>query len=306
MKKSLFIAFALVASVLAFNSCNGNKQNNPSDPKDGDKQGQDSTAIEPAKVTAQDLIGEWRMDSTVLEGQIDRDGRYILQVTPQTMVLNYDTCVSYKVENGILTVVKNEYDYQTGMTNEVEHQLEIVSFNKGVRAVFVEHNALGYDYQTGDSLIGDKYFYVGAIPEPTGADVAVTEENLKGAWLVEYEIYNGTGQPMGDKSCSPHWIFYVYMDNHDFNELLVADYKTGDIYPHPGYWWYQDGKVAFGSQYGPVEDFDINTIGDAAWYTVEVLKEDFMVLHAQWSDEYGTGNQYYYLSRQTPPELPNE
>lgn len=47
MRKVLFFAFALVAGTLAFNSCNGKDQNNPSNSQDTEKQGQDTTAVDP-------------------------------------------------------------------------------------------------------------------------------------------------------------------------------------------------------------------------------------------------------------------
>ena len=47
MRKLLFFAFALVASVLAFNACNDKDQNNPSNSQDTGQQGQDSTAVDP-------------------------------------------------------------------------------------------------------------------------------------------------------------------------------------------------------------------------------------------------------------------
>ena len=47
MRKTLFFAFALAASVLAFNACNDKDQNNPSNSQDTEKPANDSTAGDP-------------------------------------------------------------------------------------------------------------------------------------------------------------------------------------------------------------------------------------------------------------------
>ncbi len=58
MKKILFFALALVASLLVFNACNANKQNTPSDPQDSEKPANDSTATQDSTLVNK-LVGTW-------------------------------------------------------------------------------------------------------------------------------------------------------------------------------------------------------------------------------------------------------
>lgn len=96
MKKYLIFAFALVASVLAFNSCNGNKQNNPSEPE---KEGQDST--ETVTINPADYINtQWRTDSCFAGGEKTAPPHlYIDVISDKSVVINGDTFSYYFKDN---------------------------------------------------------------------------------------------------------------------------------------------------------------------------------------------------------------
>ena len=68
MKKVLFFTIALVVSALAFVACNGNKGNEP-----------ESQTVDPKDVTVKDLIGEWRVDSTYFNNEIDRSSPFLMK-----------------------------------------------------------------------------------------------------------------------------------------------------------------------------------------------------------------------------------
>ena len=282
MKKLLFFAFALVASALAFVACNGNKGNDP-----------ESQTVDPKDVTVKDLIGEWRVDSTYFNNEIDRDGRYAINVTDKYILKRGFDTIPYKLEKGVITVQLEDYDWQTGVVTRREAHLEILSFDKGLkRASFKEADAKDYDGNDGIKMI-----YVRDYPQPTGKDLAISESNVKGDWLIEYEEYRDGNDPLR-KEVSPHWIFQIYGDNHFFIDLLAADpHNFLDSYPHPGFWWYKDGMIASMSSNKDFSDIKESEIS-GGWWKVEKLTENFMILHNTWA----TGESYKYLSRIVLPD----
>ena len=131
MKKFLFLAIALVAGVLAFTSCN------PSDPN-----APESQIVDPKEVTAQDMIGDWGLDSAFGEFRTGREyERRVYAVTQDHINGDWST---YTVGNGILTLNIHERDWnQEGEVYiDRQSQLEIVSFDRGLkRAVLKQKDA---------------------------------------------------------------------------------------------------------------------------------------------------------------------
>lgn len=281
MRKTLFFALVLVASAIAFTACKDNG-NSP-----------ESQNVDPKNVTVKDLVGEWRVDSTFFNNEIDRDGRYAIVVTDKYILkYGYDT-IPYKLENGVITVELEDYNWQTDATTKREAHLEILSFDKGLkRASFKEADAQDYEGNTGVKMI-----YVRDYPQPTGKDVAINESNIKGDWLIEYEEYRDGDQPLS-KQVSPHWIFQIYGENHLFIDLLATDpHNYWDSYPHPGFWWYRNGEIASMSSNKDFDDIKESEI-TGGWWKVEKLTENFMILHDTWE----TGESYKYLSRVVLPD----
>ena len=98
MRKYLFLAIALVASALAFTSCN------PSDPN-----APESQIVDPKEVTVQDMIGDWGLDSAFGEFRTGREyERRVYAVTQDHIDGEWST---YTVGNGILTLNIHERDW---------------------------------------------------------------------------------------------------------------------------------------------------------------------------------------------------
>ena len=289
MKKYLFLALAAIA--LTCISCE--QKNNNGSGGGGDNEPTTPT-INPKDVTAKDMVGEWRVDSTYFNDEIDPDGRYAIKVTLDT-IYSIKGAIPYTVADGIITVTLEDYDFKTDQTTQREAHLEILTFdNVNKRASFKEADAKDY-YGTD----GVKMIYVTAYPVPTGKDLAVTEENIKGSWLIEYEEYRSGDQPL-EKQVSPHWVFQVFGENHYYLDLLATNPRDyTDSYPHPGYWWFVDGEIAAMST---SKDFDEITLDEVTggWYKVEKLTENFMIIHDSWD----TGDSYKYMSRVPDVQLP--
>ena len=98
MKKSLFFALALVASVLAFTSCDPNNPNNP----------QEEQELKPAE-----LIGTmWRTDSVFMDGEKSPGPHFIVDIiAADKAVLNGDT-VTYHFDSNHLIVDSRNMDFE--------------------------------------------------------------------------------------------------------------------------------------------------------------------------------------------------
>ena len=275
MKKILFFAIALIAGVLAFTSCNKNG-NDPVDPKD---------------VTAQDLIGVWRQDSAATKYMTEWH-RSLSTFTDKYIIAEGDS-VEYTYDKGVISGLRPEWnDDEITM---VPFQMEIVSFDRSIKSMtLVERNAKDWT-EEGAEVVVDKYYYFVTLPEITGKDMPITEENVKGDWMEEYTDFQQDPYPM-ERGVNPHYMFYRFGDNHTYLNLMMVDPVGG--FPHPGFWKYENGKVAFRETYSGQTYDDIDWV-HINWYKVDKLTDKYMVLHCTWDG----GEEIFYLRRATLPDV---
>lgn len=253
MRKYLFFAIALVAGTLAFTSCEPNNPNKP-----------ESQEIDPKEVTAKDIVGEWLLDSAIINNQYGdyQIDRQLITVRSSDLDVRDRKNSTYSVKDGILTVNYSRSEW-SDEDDSYTATYEIVRFDKGLmRAVLLEHTSEG-----------DMCYYLSILPEPTGKDVAISEENIKGAWLHVYEERYSTGNP-DEKWVSPHFEFSFFGDNHQFYSLMGVSAVDG--YFDAGFWWFKPGYMYMTVAYNKtLSDYNED---DLYWWKIEKLTEDYMIL----------------------------
>ena len=284
MKKILFFAMALVAGVVAFTSCNLQTPDNSGT----------SEPIDPNKVTTNDVIGEWRMDSTVNEYQNEYH-----------RILAVFTKENANVENGILYTQAERYDETVGDMVPVTIQYEIVSFDKGKKSMVlreknVQTTVYPDEHPEGIEVTTDMDHYFVSLPVITGKDLPITEENVKGAWAEEYTEGRYGDEPLS-KGVHGHYMYYFFGDNHQYMNLMMVEPNNG--FDHPGYWWLKDGKLCFRETYSGQTLADMNP-ENYDWYTIEKLTDKFMVIYIYVSGDWGSEEERIVLSKTTLPSMP--
>ena len=298
MKKMLFFAIVLAFGTLAFNSCNQKRQNNPTDPQEEEQAGKDSTAVNPTDVMAEDIIGDWRIDSTINEFQNEYN-RSLISFTDQFLVINGDSTL-YIYQPGAISGSRISVDPETGKNISSPFSWDIISFNRGEQpAMVLREREVPVTYwseeeQRDIDTVADTYYYMSMLPEITGVDMEITEENVMGAWFEEYTEFQQNPYPMS-KGVQPHYMFYYFGEDHAYTDLMMVDPQGG--FQHPGFWKFENGKVAYrsassGESYDDIDWVHIN------WYNVDKLTDKYMVLHTTWND----GEEILYLSRTELPE----
>ena len=211
MKKSLFFAFALVASVLAFVSCNND--NDPDEITD-----------------LQSLVGtRWRVDSIVVDGQQQpnrMDDVYKLVSENSFIHLNKDQdLISILLKDHKLTVGKKFMGQEMTFdvvkyTNDYVHLSTTTEVEAGKKATMK--------------------MTLGRIPDSNGPDVTLNKENVVGTWKADY--YWETDNVSTDR-------LMVSKDNHGldmwtlkedgtviFENLLDKATAGGSYVPQTGFW----------------------------------------------------------------------
>ncbi len=297
MKKNVF--YLLIVAVLAGMSACGDGGNKP---------------IDPNKVTVNDILGEYRLESAMLEGH-DQMMCMIVEVQKDLILIDGGhNKFTYSIKDGIITVNMVRWNSQTQQEYTEPVDFEIVSFDKNThKGVLKEKNYTGWPYDdptANGEIKGDLILTFGPLPAPSGKDVTVNEANVKGKWVLEYSVYKSEFTPKDgsegyretSKSYPPHKVYYEFKDNHIYCNSMVANHGgREDVYEHPGFWWLSNGSLYFiEDSYGSIEDYDLNN-----WnyniYKVETLKADFMVLHCTWANDNDNGSsrgeEILYLSR---------
>ena len=130
MKKILFFAIALVASVLAFTSCNGN---NPDDPKE--------QPLNPAEL----VHTMWRADSVFISGEKSPGPHFVVDIFAADKAnLNGDT-VSYRFEDKHLIIESREMDVEVSAYTGNTAKLKITE--DGIEMYVSKLPAFDYDAQ---------------------------------------------------------------------------------------------------------------------------------------------------------------
>ena len=277
MKKIFIFAFALITGSMAFTSCD-NQNNN----------GKGSDPVNPTQVTAADFKGEWRMDSMIAPSYSHYE-RVLVEFKDPS------------VKDGILTFTGQEWDDEKWDYVDVSVSYEIVSFDRGIKFAALKEKDVkllvwSEKEQKDIEVVEDVIHYFSTLPEITGKDLAVSEENIKGIWFEEYEEYRDGDQPL-TKSVTPHYNFDYFGDNHEYLNLMAVELNPLNAFPHPGYWKFYNGGMKFIETYNgqTYENIDWETYGN--FYKIDKLTDKFMVLHATWSGDYGSGEEFLYFSR---------
>lgn len=235
MKKSLFFAFALVASVAAFTSCSS--KNDPDEPK---------------SVTLKDIVGtKWRVDSAYIdEGRGALTGLYqAFEIKSETTYkyLQNDEVYNFSVKDhkvtiedlvgdcGILTVIEatDQYIHMEGTTDKYDEQGEIVGKTK-------------------------LRLSLGRIPDSNGEKVALTKDNVVGVWkadfYVESGVYSGSDETWSRFLISVNYhgldIYTLKEDGTLVFENLMEKWLMGSQYQaETGFWRIEDGRLVMAIRY---------------------------------------------------------
>lgn len=268
MRKFLF--FALAALALAFTACDPNNGNAP-----------ESQIVDPQEVKAADLVGEWLLDSAILNneyGHYQMD-RQLVTVRTNDLDVRDRKNSTYTVKDGIITVnyTKNEWEE---VDDSYTATYTIVSFDKGLKRAELKE------------VDGDMHYYLSILPEPTGKNVSINEDNIKGAWLCAYYEHYAEGYP-GIKEVSPHFEFNFFGDNHKFAWLMGVNADQG--YASTGFWWFKPGYMYMTTAYD--KTIDDYSEADMYWWKIEKLTTDYMMLTHR-NEGYG---EIMHLARRNMP-----
>lgn len=156
MKKNLFFAFALVASVLAFTSCDKkNDGNTPDDPT--------TAEINPA-----DYVNtKWRTDSCFYNGERTAVPHAVIEVMKNNVVVLNDDTTTYKFEDGKL-ITHLDYNEPSVWT--------IVEANKNVAHLKMDENDV----------------YLSKLPAVDMDDIIMEHQasDFVGIWKLAYYVYD--------------------------------------------------------------------------------------------------------------------
>ena len=248
-----------------------------------------SSKADPKEVKAADLVGEWLLDSAIFNneyGNYQKD-RQLVTVRTNDLDVRDRKNSTYTVQNGIITVnyTKNEWE---GVDDSYTAIYEIVSFDKGLKRAELKRHETYMDYsvkEEGEEVEGDMHYYLSILPGPTGKELAITEENIKGAWLCAYYEHYAEGE-QGIKEVSPHFEFNFFGDNHKFAWLMGVNADQG--YASTGFWWFKPGYMYMRVVYGDQTDL-IHTRPVHAKRVVHHRQEIFAVRHFVFHGKDGIG-----------------
>ena len=166
MRKFFIFAIALVASVLAFTSCNGNNPSNPGDVK---------------------LVGTmWRVDSCLMPTPVydmGQESRYVSQ--PYVIIKVTSNAEVFFDESETATKYSFSEDNKTLYIemDQIQVPFEVLELTPNfahIRGLGVGDTDYPMDYYTGEDI------YLSLIPQAEGADKAYTEANIVGTWKLDY------------------------------------------------------------------------------------------------------------------------
>ena len=233
MKKHLFIALALVASVAAFTSCSS--KNDPDEPK---------------SVTLKDIVGtKWRVDSAYVD-----EGRGVLTGLYQTFEIKSETTYKYLQNDEVYNF--SVKDHKVTIEDLVGDCGILTVIDATDQYIHMEGTTPTYD-EHGDITGSTKLrLSLGRIPESNGEKVSLAKENIVGVWKADYYVengvYSGSGEPWTRFLIS---INYHGLDVYTFKEdgtfvfeNLMEKWLSGAEYEQQGGFWRIEGDrliVAF-------------------------------------------------------------
>lgn len=265
MKKSLFFAFALVASVAAFTSCSS--KNDPDEPK---------------SVTLKDIVGtKWRVDSAYIdEGRGALTGLYqAIEIKSETTYkyLQNDEVYNFSVKDHKVTIEDLVGD--CGILTVIEATDQYIHM-EGTTPTYDEHGDI-----TGSTKLR---LSLGRIPESNGEKVALTKDNVVGVWkadfYVESGVYSGSDETWTRFLISVNYhgldIYTLKEDGTLVFENLMEKWLMGSQYQaETGFWRIEDGRLVMAIRY----DGDTSTepMGNEINDVVE-LTGNVMYLRSYW------------------------
>lgn len=249
MKKHLFIALALVASVAAVTSCSS--KNDPDEPK---------------SVTLKDIVGtKWRVDSAYID-----EGRGALTGLYQAIEIKSETTYKYLQNDEVYNF--SVKDHQVTAEEFGSEPFTIIEATD--QYIHLEGTTDKYDEQ--GEIVGKTKLRLslGRIPDSNGEKVALTKDNVVGVWKADYYVengvYSGSGEPWTRFLIS---INYHGLDVYTFKEdgtfvfeNLMEKWLSGAEYEQQGGFWRIEGDrliAAFrydGDTNPEVGDDDINDV----------------------------------------------
>lgn len=260
MKKFFVFAIALVASVLAFTSCDGNNPSNP------------------GEYNAADYVGtRWRIDSVFYNNQAAPHPYVIVRfISESQAVLDGVDTTTWSIKDGALNI--RRYDYE-----------EMGSYK------IVEANKTFAHLIGSDGVKDELHIYASIIPEAEGENLPLTAENIIGKWRGDY--YVNRGNYIGNDGQTHE--FYqmtssVQMHGLDIWEFFadgtltytnMLDKASMDSYqPSTGFWAIKDGQFSY--------QYDVDQLYDGFYFDVEALTDN--VFHILRTEHSQTGSNFYW------------
>ena len=281
MKKIILCTLSFVTLSLLFTACENSGGNIP-----------ESQIIDPTEVKAADLVGEWLLDSVIFNNEYGyyQMDRQLVTVRTNDLDVRDRKKNAYTVKDGIITVNYTRAEW-SDVDDSYTATYEIVGFDKGLkRAELKEH----VEYIDGDQPVeGYMHYYLSVLPQPTGKDLAITEDNIKGAWLRAYYEHYAEGET-AIKEVSPHFEFEFFGDNHKYASLMGV--AAVDGYFDTGFWWFKPGYMCMTVVYGD-HTIDEYKEEDLYWWKIEKLTTDYMMITHR--DE-GYGEIMHLVRRSMP------
>ena len=243
MKKVLFFAFALVAGVMAFTSCNGN---NPSG----------STDVTPAMLAGT----TWRVDSSYVEGKLNFMPHLVIDVlNTEQAIFNGSDTVNYWIEGDQLSFGREDEERIAVTIKKYKKDFAVINFKE---------------------MQAD--LYMALIPKAEGQELPKTAESLLGTWKCQYYFYQHiyyntetqTSQVDVTKHSDPGVMYWTFNADGTFvatNIVFARMDEQKEYASQTGWWEVKDGKFASGYDEKPAElpDYnwnDIVTLTSNAFY----------------------------------------
>ena len=247
MKKLFFLAFAFVASALAFTSCDPNNPDNP----------QEVSSIK-------ELVGTmWRVDTAyTADGNVESAYYQVFKITSETSYKLLDEEEPYTISVKDHQVVADNFfgqfilDVKEATTEYIHMETQIPAYDEA-----------GNENGTTTLRVS-----LGRIPESNGKKVELTAENVIGTWKADYYLETGV-YTSGESwmrvmsSWEYHGLDYYYLnaDGSLVFENLMQKWMDGAEYkPAQGFWAIQDGKLALAVRYegdsGEVQAYEYNDV----------------------------------------------
>jgi len=248
MKKSLFFAFALVASVLAFVSCNND--NDPDEITD-----------------LQSLVGtKWRVDSIVVDGQQQPN-----QMDDVYKLVSENSFIHLDKDQDLISIFLKDHKLTVGKKfRGQEMTFDVVKYTE-------EYVHLSTTTEVEAGKKATMKMTLGRIPDSNGPDVTLNKENVVGTWKADYYwehgTYSGSGQEWDRLMVSYNFhgldMWTLKEDGTVIFENLFDKANSGGSYtPQTGYW-----KILGNDLYIRLGDanFDTPDICDIEKLTTNIL-----------------------------------